>query len=692
MMRRAGMILPLALVLAGCLAQRETGEVRGGFAVGNEDRVVIYGDSITAAFWLQTYPRYIETYIRARYPDWKGELWNRGKGGDHAGNLRRYRAECLALDPTVITFNMGMNGISTEADYAKTMKRYVGNLEAVVAETRTNCPNARLFLCSAIPYEARMSYGKTRATVGLWTAAHEERRLAERLGVPFVDVNRAMYETYGVMEAFAPGRAVISNDGVHPGCQGGHFLMAVAFLEGLGAEPHLAFAEIDAAKGEVVAARDVAVRNVTEKDGRLAFERTLSHLPFPAVNWLADAQQAYADREMYGRFRIADRLNRDILRVTGLPAAAYTLVIDGRAYETYASEELAEGVNLGECCVTPDFDQACRLSDAIGAKHIAQDALRRAQQEKKPDTGKVEEARRAVESRLAEVVRVAHAETHRFELVPFAGAFDCWNRHQETVLVRFCDRRAEGAFALTAGADGRFRGSAPFELENLSDRPRRVEAIFPAGFSPAAVVRTLAAREKCVETVSYDLEPEAPAASIVVKHVRADHLLTPVVQQVNLHLARRRAFGKGVDGSYESTFELRPETGGDRVRWLGPADCSGTVRLAWKDGLVTIEGEALDQDHFNGYTDERIGWDDSLCVVYGKKSVNLALTKEGVKVISREDGVKGSVTRDGFRTLYRLTFPAEEPKGEMPLSLTLCDRDSDQQSKSSTWHGTLDVR
>ena len=685
--------IPAALI-AGCVTGVAEESKKAGFVVGNEDRVVIYGDSITAGYTIQTYPRYIETYIRTRYPDWKGEAWNRGLSGDGAGNAKRYQAECLALKPTIITFNMGMNDISPTDSFGKSLGRFVTNLVARVTETQTNYPNAKIFLCSPIPYETRTLFDGTDKMMSLRVASRFERQVAEKMGVSFIDVNRAMYENVGITEAYEPNTMTFSNDAVHPGNQGGHFLMAVAFLEGMGAQPHLAEAEIDAASTAVRLEKDVKISDVKVADGRVSFVRTLAHLPFPAVCWQEDAMQAYADREMYGRFRIADRLNRDILRVTGLTAAAYELKIDGRTYAIFAREELSEGINLGEFCSAPDFERACRLSDAIGLKHIAQAELLVA--EKAANQEKIAAAQKKLEACHAGIAKVSHAEPRTIELVPFEGKFDRWNREQEGVDFWFgshwAGRFLGGWYTLKADKDGRFRGKEKVRLENLADHERVVEAVFPEGFTPAAIVRKLGPREKYSEEVSYDLPPDVPGCSAILKHYRSDLLSTPLTQQVNFYFARHAKFAKGADGSLKLTVALRPEGAGDRARWLGPADCSATATVEWKAGRMSVNIDALDQDHVNAYTNSFVSWDDSLSFVFGKKSYILAWTKAGKKILPEKAAadVQYEVKREGFHTRYSLSFPCEEPKATETLSFSIFDRDSDQQAKAARWSGVVD--
>ena len=688
--------LAVGAALIGCVsAPQETKE--GGFLIGNEDRVAIYGDSITAGVSIQAYPRYVETYIRTRYPDWKGEAWNLGVVGDYAGNMKRYRAEGLAQDPTIITFNMGMNDVvhSNGKNFSRAIGNFMTNLTAIVTETRTNKPNAKIILCSPEPYEVRMVRGAPEKAVILRYASRQERRLAERLGVDFIDINGALYRNYGIAETFTPGAGTFTNDGVHYGPQGGHFLLAVAFLEGLGAEPHLASAEIDAATGATTGVRDVEIRDVKATAESVTFARKLAHLPFPASDWQPDATQAWADRMMYGRFEIADRLNRDLLTVKGLKAGAYAVRIDGRTYGTFAAEDLAEGVNFGEFSNSPDFEQATLLCHAVGTKQVAQRELIALKGAKKPDAAKIADAEKKLADASAAIPKVSHAGWHTIEIVPHKGAFTRWQCGQENVEILLGKTKAcpgwDWTNALKAGKDGRFVGEEDLTFVNWSDRTRVVEAVMPEGFKPAAFVATIEPGTSAVCRLSWDLPPDVGPKSIKVKNYRKDGLTTPLLHQVNFTYSRRAKWQKGADGSYSATFALGLTQPGEFLRSLGPADCSGTAKVVWKDGKMSVDVDVADQSHVNVFTDTCITWDDSLSFSYGKgHSFGLALAKNGPVLEGKEkDKATYDVRREGLHTLYRLSFPCEKPEGDKPISFSVLDREVDQQVKHARWSGVI---
>lgn len=706
-MKRASwdVVAALAVVLAvgGCC---ELGSCKraqdGGFAVGNEDRLVIYGDSITAGVGLQTYPRYLELYCRCLYPDWKGEAWNRGLSGDHAGNMARYRQQCLPLKPTVVTFNMGMNDACWGADFPKALARYRSSLEAIVAETRTNLPDARLVLCSAIPYEMNADFMLGAKAATLRRFAEVEREVADETGTRYLDVNRAYAEFLGTAEVLNKGVLAFSNDGVHPGVTGGHLMLAVAFIEGLGADPFLASETIDAVAGQVVASKGVTVAKVRKTADGIAFTRRLARSPFPAILELRDQQLRYNDRAIYHRFDLANRLNRDMVKVTGLDAGNYDVLIDDMVYGTFSSEEFARGVNFGAFCDSPDFERACELSDAIGAKQVAQMALMHAELAKKPDADVLSARKTELAAASAEIAKYTHPLARAIELKRTDRPFDAWNRRQEAVDLAPARgmARAGRGFGVTgvleAREDGRFVGSYTVLVRNYSDQVRRAEVSAPKGFSPVGKKFILQPGEKAELAFDYDLPSDAVVPVVKMRQYRDDLRDVPVVMHLPFALKRKALFTADQAGVRKTRVELMPGSEAALARNIGPADLSGQAVVRHRNGRLSVKVDVQDADHVNGFTNpDRIGWDDSLVVQLDKKSYTLAWTSQGAMFAPTDllKEVKFSVARDEEKglTVYSLDLPyvpASDARA-VDFGLTVFDRDSSQHGQSVLWAGEL---
>jgi hypothetical protein len=138
-------------------------------------------------------------------------------------------------------------------------------------------------------------------------------------------------------------------DRVHPG-PGGHLLMAGELLKAWGATPTVTSVEIDASDLRTARAENTEVTGLARGNG-ISWTQKDRALPMP-VN-MQDPTTALAVRSS----DFAEALNRQNLRVTGLPAGSWALKINGSTVGTYASGQLAAGVNLAEM-PTPMAKQA----------------------------------------------------------------------------------------------------------------------------------------------------------------------------------------------------------------------------------------------------------------------------------------------------------------------------------------------
>ena len=105
-------LLAAALSCAAAVPAAPAPEPAAPFALRDGDRVVFYGDSITQD---GAYARFVEEYVRTRFPRWNVRFYNAGVGGDTvrgggAGPIDvRLERDVIALKPTVVTIMLGMN-------------------------------------------------------------------------------------------------------------------------------------------------------------------------------------------------------------------------------------------------------------------------------------------------------------------------------------------------------------------------------------------------------------------------------------------------------------------------------------------------------------------------------------------------------------------------------------------------------
>src|SRR5262245_31903124 len=104
-MKKVWLLSAMAALAAAAQAQL-------GFALKNGDRVVFYGDSITDNGF---YTKYVEAFVRLRYPDMDVRFFNAGVGGDRVSGGwmgpidERLPRDLFSRKPTVITVMLGMN-------------------------------------------------------------------------------------------------------------------------------------------------------------------------------------------------------------------------------------------------------------------------------------------------------------------------------------------------------------------------------------------------------------------------------------------------------------------------------------------------------------------------------------------------------------------------------------------------------
>jgi GDSL-like Lipase/Acylhydrolase family len=418
--------------------------IAADFFIHDGDRVVFLGDSITEQ---RLYTTYIEAYALTRYPQWQLSFRNVGWGGDTAwlrqrshpdeGQLfaadeavqqamvedavgRGLRRDVLALKPTAVTVDFGMNDHSYQAFREDIFRAYVRSQSEIVKVLKAN--GARVALLTPQPIEDK------RADPDQDVRNQSLRRFSD--GLKAVATKGGV--TYG--DQFAPYMAILlreragnpktfigGGDAVHPGPIG-QMIMAWAILKELGASALVSKAEINTATKTVVAAEACKVQNLKVTDGVVSFERLDDALPMP-IEPAAEPVLKLAP--------ILDDLNRYELRITGLAPGNYELSIDGEPVGKATSEQLGQGWNLATQA-GPITKQAQELMKLVVQKNnLFFNRWRSVQLFSFPGWAQSPEAesRRAAElARLdqqiaeseAEIEKARKPQSHRFELKPSA--------------------------------------------------------------------------------------------------------------------------------------------------------------------------------------------------------------------------------------------------------------------------------
>ncbi len=339
--------------------------------------VVWLGDSITHGGYFH---RYIELFYATRYPAEPRTFINAGIGGDHAsGGRARLEWDVLPHHPTTVSIMFGMNDVgrhlylSPEPTPEQRMERearlraYGANLAALVETLQSR--GLQVILATPSPHDDTMISDPpvfSSVNDGLSHCVRIVREVAEERGVPVVDVFNPLLELNLARQARDPAFTIVGKDRVHPGPPG-HFVMAFHYLRAQRATAVVSRIEIDAAAARVALADRAAVHDLMMGGGALQFRVRADALPFPGWPGVEPAWSLVPFHE---------ELNREELRVTGLPPAVYEVGIDGRVVATCTEEVLAIGLELGANTNTPQFAQAVRVAELVMQKAAIEQKLR----------------------------------------------------------------------------------------------------------------------------------------------------------------------------------------------------------------------------------------------------------------------------------------------------------------------------
>ncbi len=327
----------LSLLASAAFAQAD-------FYVKDGDRVVFYGDSITDQ---RLYTTFTESYVLTRFPRMKVTFVHSGWGGDRVSGGGggpidvRLQRDLIAYGPTVLTIMLGMNDGRYRAYDPDIFQQFSSGFEFIVGTVRGALPGIRITVIQPSPYD-----DVTRAPgfAGGYNAvlvryAQYLGELATRENLTLADLNTPVVEALKKAKSIDPDLALkLLPDRVHPG-PGGHLLMAEALLKAWHAPAEVTSVEIDAESKQVSAAVNTKVSDL-QVDAGVTWTQEDAALPMPLD--VKDPLIALALRAS----DFAEALDRQPLRITGLPRTRYVLRIDGEMAGSFSRQDLADGVNL----------------------------------------------------------------------------------------------------------------------------------------------------------------------------------------------------------------------------------------------------------------------------------------------------------------------------------------------------------
>ncbi len=303
------------------------------FSLKSGDHVVFYGDSITDQ---RLYTVITETYVATRYPNldvifvhsgWGGDKVSGGGGGPIDTRLSR---DVLPYKPTVMTIMLGMNDGLYRAETEATDRTFFDGYKHIVETVKASLPNIRITAIQPSPYDDVTrppnfpgGYNEVLISFGKWISNY-----AATAGLSVADLNTPVVAMLRRANELDPVEAqTIIKDRVHPGFSG-HLIMAEALLKSWNARPLVSSVTISAgASPKMESAEDATVTDLSKGNG-LSWTETEDALPLPFAEW----QQDWGVGPLPLVLRssdVAEALNNELLKVTGLRNGVYTLNIDG---------------------------------------------------------------------------------------------------------------------------------------------------------------------------------------------------------------------------------------------------------------------------------------------------------------------------------------------------------------------------
>lgn len=330
------------------------------FVFHDGDRIVLVGDSITVE---GHYGRYIETFLRTRFPQWRLAFRNAGINGQTAtGGFNVIDADVLIWKPTIVIVNYGMNDGRRAGGvefYRAGITRYVERLLSA---------GTRVVLCSNSPIDVGdLPDHYTDYNVHFDEMARFAQRFAKEKKIPFVDQFHFCHRIWGEnrnREKPVPVSdqtlAQHTSDYVHARAPG-QLTMAYVILKTLGAPAEVSHATIDTASAKIMT-RHCRVTDLAIADdgGGLSFTRTDDASPC----WIDDRGALGMELVPFQQ-----ESNRMTLAVNGLAKGDYELRIDDLKHGQYTSDELKVGVNLAANRQSPIYAPGRKVEAAISEQY-----------------------------------------------------------------------------------------------------------------------------------------------------------------------------------------------------------------------------------------------------------------------------------------------------------------------------------
>jgi len=245
-------------------------------------------------------------------------------------------------------------------------------------------------------------YGVNGA-LGICAKGATELAAANQAGV--VDFWGAMNRLNAQVQKADPKATIVGGDRVHPGPLG-HFLMAYTFLDAQQISPFVARMGVNAASGKIALQDNCTITAVQKTATGIRFSCLEKALPFPVQRGTEGALKLVP---------FVEKMNQEVLRVQGLAAGNYALLVDGQEVGVYEAKALQGGINLAVNAKMPQYKQAQEIAKANDERHGVESgrlrnivANERRVRRKGVDLNDPESRQKAVDAFLARVAKTAN--------------------------------------------------------------------------------------------------------------------------------------------------------------------------------------------------------------------------------------------------------------------------------------------
>lgn len=333
------------------------------------DRVCLIGDSIAHS---GTFHSHIFLYYATRFPERRVTFMNCGISGDSASGMqRRLHWDVFARRPSVVTLSAGMNDVgrslyspskpveNAAEKQKEAIERFKENIRQLAASFQER--GLRTIFITPTPYEEDPGLptenlrGVNAALGQCSDFVLDFAKSQKAVAVDFWHPLNAISEKGKKAD---PAFTLTRKDRVHPEAAA-HLLMAYLFLDQTGAPSDVWRLSIDATKLTVVSQNNCEASELECKEDCVTFSNRELALPWPFIE---EAKAAYALAP------ITERLNQQVLQISGLATGRYDLAINDAVVGTYSHDEMQRGVNLAENAHTPQNRTGRELA-ALCAEH-----------------------------------------------------------------------------------------------------------------------------------------------------------------------------------------------------------------------------------------------------------------------------------------------------------------------------------